>query len=94
MTGLGRELEFAQRTIARFGCADPPRAADVLRVLEVGDGADLRWLLERQGPDALADFLAAEGWRLSRRSRLFWRSVFDVGIAEPAPLAVALWPLA
>lgn len=67
----------------------------VARLLEDGDGADLRWLTATLGEAALAGgFARAAGRGLSRRSRDFWRQVLGVPAAEPAPAARAVWALA
>lgn len=80
-------------TAARFAPADPPSPADLLRLLEVGDDVDLRWLLEVSGPQALGDFVTRHGGRLSQRSRAFWALALEREAPSPAPLARALWPL-
>jgi len=63
------------------------------RLLEEGDGEDLRWLVTALGEPALAEWLARRGWRLSPRSLPFWELV--LGRRAPArPAAAAeLWPL-
>ena len=71
------------------------RAFVLARVLEEGDGRELRWLVAAVGAPALAAFVREHGGRaLSRRSRLFWQRVLGVE-ARPAPvIARELWPLA
>ena len=65
------------------------------RLLEDGDGDDLRWLSTVVDESALAAWVARAGARkLSRRSRAFWALVLGVEAAPPAATAVALWPLA
>ena len=68
----------------------------IARLMEEGDGAELRWLSRACGRDALVSLLARRGGRaLSRRSRAFWERVLDVrSAAAPHPLAHELWPLA
>jgi Family of unknown function (DUF6922) len=75
--------------------ADPAHAPFVIaRLLEDGDGTDLRWLAERYGEARLAGWLAAAGGRaLSRRSRAFWRLLLATPAAPPLAAAAALWPL-
>lgn len=66
----------------------------VARLMEEGDGAELRWLVRSFGREALASLLSRRGGRaLSRRSRAFWERVLDVRSAPPHPLAHELWPL-
>lgn len=64
------------------------------RLLEEGDGEDLRWLFS-QIPTAEAEtwFTAQAARKLSRRSRAFWSAVLD---SDPGPVderVAALWPL-
>ena len=67
----------------------------IARLMEEGDGAELRWLVRTFGRDALASLLARRGGRaLSRRSRAFWERLLGVRSAAPHPLAHELWPLA
>jgi hypothetical protein len=64
----------------------------IANLLEEGDTADLRWLVERYGTRRLASWVAARGARqLSRRSLGVWRRVLDVA-AGPEPPAGELWP--
>ena len=66
-----------------------------LRLLEEGQGEELRWLLRTMSRDALAELVARRGGRaLSRRSRAFWERVLGVASSQPHPLAHELWPLA
>jgi hypothetical protein len=71
----------------------PSRDLLIGRLLEHGDGEDLRWLAATLGETALAEWLERHGWRLSRRSLPFWELV--LGRRAPArPAAAAeLWPL-
>lgn len=64
------------------------------RLLEEGDGEDLRWLFSHLGEDAVRRWLVARSaGRLSRRSRAFWGIVFQLD-PPPAPAEHdALWPL-
>jgi hypothetical protein len=65
------------------------------RLLEEGEGDELRWLLATVERGELAAWYAAHaGAALSRRSRLFWAAVLDVDAPSPRPLARELWPLA
>ncbi len=65
------------------------------RILEDGDGDDLRWLATQVAESDLAAWLARSGGRkLSRRSRAYWRLVLGVEAGPLAASAVALWPLA
>lgn len=80
--------------------AAPPEAPEhrpylLARLLEEGDGADLRWMATHVPEAEIAAWFAAAGGRaLSRRSRAFWRLVLGVE-PRPAPaVAAALWPLA
>jgi len=67
----------------------------IARLMEEGDGAELRWLSRACGRDALVSLLARRGGRaLSRRSRAFWERLLGVRSAAPHPLAHELWPLA
>ena len=77
--------------------AEPSARGFVIgRLLEEGDRADLRALWSRVSEDELADWIARNGWRLSRRSRLFWQWLAgvdgdrDAGYRE---LREAIWPL-
>lgn len=66
----------------------------IARLLEDGDGADLRWLCRNVPESELAAWLESRGGRqLSTRSRAFWELVLD---REPGPEPAArkdLWPL-
>jgi len=67
------------------------------RLLEDGDGADLRALFGELPETAAAAWLAAHGGRqLSVRSCTFWQIVLGTGAGPTAPdtgSAPALWPL-
>jgi len=64
------------------------------RLLEDGDGADLRAFLPGLPEEEVAAWFAVQGGRqLSARSRAFWRIVLGT---EPGPTAAGaadLWPL-
>lgn len=65
------------------------------RLMEEGNGEELRWLLATIGRGMLASLLERRGGRLlSRRSRAFWSRVLGVASSAPHPLAPELWPLA
>ena len=65
------------------------------RILEDGDGGDLRWLTAELSERELAAWLARAGGRkLSRRSRAYWSRVLGADAGNPAASAAALWPLA
>jgi hypothetical protein len=67
----------------------------VARLLEEGEGEELRWLFAALGSEALAGWLLRHGGAaLSRRSRAFWSVVLGVPAPVPRPLAAELWPLA
>jgi hypothetical protein len=75
--------------------ADPAHPAwgfAIGRLLEEGDGDDLRWLNARRTPQQLASWIEGHGARgLSRRGRQFWSIVL---LDVPAPCrAHPLWPL-
>ena len=81
-----------------MGDLEDPRARPFLlsRLLEDGDGADLRQLFV-EVPDAEAEaaaWLAVHGGhQLSVRSRAFWQVVLGTAAGPPSPGAAALWPL-
>ena len=64
------------------------------RLLEDGDGEDLRWLTTTFPEQRLASWVERRGSRrLSQRSRRFWEAILAV---EAGPAAVdrgELWPL-
>lgn len=62
------------------------------RLLEDGDGEDLRWLVAEGGEAALAEWLERQGWRLSPRSRPFWELVLDRRAPDRPRPAAELWP--
>ena len=71
------------------------RAFLIARLLEEGDGDELRWLLAAVGRGAVAAWLGEHGGAaLSRRSRAFWSLVLATESSSPRPLARELWPLA
>jgi len=64
------------------------------RLLEDGDGADLRELFSELPEAEAAAWLATRGGRqLSVRSRAFWQVVLGVEAVPAAPEISALWPL-
>lgn len=83
-----------------FPHVDPDAAAApehrpflLARLLEEGEGADLRWLAAEVGEAEMARWLAAHGGRsLSHRSRAFWELVLGVEASPPHPLTGELWP--
>jgi hypothetical protein len=88
----------ARRHFAHYQAAaldDPAhRPFLIARLLEDGDGADLRWLLAEVGEAALGAWLERHGGRqLSRRSRVFWERVLARDAPAPPAAAAALWPL-
>jgi hypothetical protein len=77
--------------------ADPAAGRGLLieRILEDGDGDDLRWLLTQVSESALAAwFFRAGGRKLSRRSRAYWSLVLATPPGPAVDSASALWPLA
>lgn len=96
--------ELPPRTRRLFPASDPPLSLGrhseyvIGRLLEDGEGEDLRWLLGRLGPDRierLRAWLVRHGGRaLSRRSRAFWSLVLEVSPSPPSSSTGALWPLA
>jgi len=65
------------------------------RILEDGNGDDLRWLTSEITETDIAAWVSRTAPRkLSRRSRAYWTLVLGVPAAAPAQSAVALWPLA
>lgn len=74
---------------------DEHRGYLVAKLLEEGDGADLRWLHEQIGEGEMAVWLRREGGRaLSHRSRAFWELVLGVEAGGSHPRAGELWPAA
>ena len=64
------------------------------RLLEDGDGADLRWLTRNVPEPELASWLESRGGRqLSSRSRAFWELVLGVKAGPEARARKDLWPL-
>jgi hypothetical protein len=76
--------------------SDPRWNFVVARVLEEGDGGDLRWLFSRCPETVVRDWFERHAGRaLSRRSRWFWSRILSASAASDAPLAARLlWPLA
>lgn len=82
---------FAHEDLASLQ-APAGRGLLIGRLLEEGDGEDLRWLFAELPEAEIAAWLAQRGDRkLSRRSRAFWSSALGVPSGEPA--VTALWPL-
>ncbi len=66
----------------------------IARLLEEGDGSDLRWLTRTYPEARLSTWLDEHGDRaLSRRSRSFWRVVLDLSLPSTAAPGELLWPL-
>lgn len=93
-------LAAALRLLPHYEPADleAPDARPFLlsRLLEDGDGADLRAFFRDSGmpePVAAAWFAAHGGRQLSARSRAFWRILLGTEPGPAAPAASALWPL-
>ena len=94
-------MELPRRTTRLFPHEVPtdvvePRGRSLLigRLLEDGDGEDLRWLTAELSTGELAAWLAERGGqKLSRRSRAFWAAVLDTPCSAPAHGAADLWPL-
>jgi hypothetical protein len=64
------------------------------RLLEDGDGADLRWLFANVPEETAAAWLRERGGRqLSARGRAFWEVVLGVPAGPAAEAARELWPL-
>lgn len=90
--------ERTRRLFPELDLEDPLAAGgarDLLvgRLLEEGDGEDLRWLLAAVGEPAVADWLERQGERLSRRSLLFWELVLGRRAPRRPAVAGELWPL-
>lgn len=89
--GAGRLFDDAPGVDPLLGSASP---YVVGRLLEDGDGADLRWLFAHVAEEAAADWLRKRGGRqLSARSRAFWEVILGVPAGPPAEAARELWPL-
>ncbi len=66
----------------------------IARLLEDGDGADLRWLFATVGEEAVRRWFAERGGRqLSARSRAFWRVALASGPSASTAGSEDLWPL-
>jgi hypothetical protein len=64
------------------------------RLLEDGDGRDLRWMFATLGEEAVERWFAERGGRqLSARSRALWRLLLSCEPAAPAAGSEDLWPL-
>jgi hypothetical protein len=65
----------------------------IARLLEEGDAADLRWLVEQIGEGGVTGWLRRRGGRaLSHRSRVFWELVLDAEAGGGRPAAGDVWP--
>lgn len=78
--------------------AEPRHRGFVIgRLLEDGDGEDLRWLFSRFGEAEVREWLACRGARkLSARSAGFWALLLGVEPAQPeasSAFANQVWPL-
>lgn len=99
-TGGGAGAPLPAGTRRLFPHVDPGAAVApehrpflLARLLEEGDGADLRWLAGRVGEAEMAGWLSRHGGRaLSHRSRTFWELVLDAPAPPPHPLTAELWP--
>lgn len=69
-----------------FNPADYP-AYTILRILEFGDDAAVRWLREMFSESQIAEVIRTER-RLSRRSAGFWALVYHIPENEVAALTV------
>ena len=87
----------AQRLFAHYPDAerlptDSPEFV-IARLLEDGDGSDLRWLTSIFSETELSSWLNRHGSRLlTRRSLGFWRAVFDRPAPEISRPGEQLWP--
>ena len=64
------------------------------RLLEEGNGDDLRWLTTVVTEPELARWLALRGDRqLSRRSRCFWELTLETSSREASLGSIQTWPL-
>lgn len=64
------------------------------RLLEEGNGPDLRWLTRRFAESRLSSWLDQHGNRqLTRRSRSFWRILLDRPESWVEGAGESLWPL-
>ncbi len=94
-------MELPRRTTRLFPHETPTdvvgplgRSLLIGRLLEDGDGEDLRWLTAELSSGELAAWFAERGGRkLSRRSRAFWAAVLETPCPAVAPGAADLWPL-
>jgi hypothetical protein len=97
-----RALALPASVRSRFPAYDDAAMGDAeslpwlaLRLLEEGNGEELRWLLGALGRERLAALVATRGGRqLSHRSRAFWTRLLGVAASPPHPLGRELWPLA
>ena len=96
---MTRAAGLPERTARLFPDREVPsiegRGLLIERILEDGDGEDLRWLSTEVPEADLAAWVARAGARkLSRRSRAYWALVLGVESGAPVEAAAALWPLA
>lgn len=64
------------------------------RLLEDGDGADLRWLFRNLPADSVHQWFSRRaGRQLSARSRAYWALVLGQQAGPAAAVAEELWPL-
>jgi hypothetical protein len=98
-----RGTALPARTRRLFPVSDPALTLEdhagylTARLLEDGDGEDLRWLVRALGRERLRAWVGEHGGRgLLRRSRAFWALLLEID-PMPRPGAAAadsLWPLA
>lgn len=64
---------------------DPAGDADLIlsRAMDQGTRRHMVWIRRRYGKARLCGFLRTRGWRLSSRSRAFWKVILGV---RPAPM--------
>lgn len=95
MTSRTERLFPGHEALPAEVAADPLHPAwgfVVGRVLEEGDGGDLRWLLGLRTHEELSSWLVRHGERaLSRRNRQYWWATLAGAPARPT--ANPLWPL-
>lgn len=87
-----------RRLFAPSTAIDPYRCPEwvIENILEDGDSEDLRWLFQALPRAAVADWVKKYGdRRLSRRSRVAWLRLLNLGseTSRPLNLEAELWPL-
>lgn len=88
----GTRRLFAHFDTERLDDSDAPLILE--RLLEDGDGDDLRWLAGALPEVRWVNWFEDRAHRrLSRRSRAFWAVVLDVAPENRPDAAEALWPL-